>query len=315
MTEKETTSEKIDQHTDHYIRIGATLAQARKDAGLSRRVITERLRLPGLVIEDIECGRVDRLSGLYRRGYITNYARLVGLDPAALLAEVTDDELPELREVLPVNAQSWKFERYLKIATYALVTTVIVPPLLYFFIQGGSRIMEREPAPDLADTVVQEPATGTEQGGSRIARTLPLDETGVRQSREGGHVSASAIPLSPRSSRDPEAGMAEGGNPGVLDASPIGPAEAQAVALNRLAIEVTGDSWIEIHDADGQRLEYDLIRAGESRGYEGRAPFRLLLGRANAVNLVLDGQEIEYEGHDRGDLARLELLASGEVLR
>jgi cytoskeleton protein RodZ len=314
-------SETSNEDCGAYVRIGGELRQARLNAGMSTNDISRQLHLSTLLIEDLEQGRVDRLSPLYRRGYITNYARALGLDPHPLLEQVSgEDTQPELREVLPVSKRDWKFERYLRIATYALVTTVIVPPLLYFFIEGGSRIMERDPASAGGEASLSaESANGDQHSRNRIARALALDENANgRDSAEVGHVSASALPLGPvrplRDSALPEPGDATDLLAPAADLLEIAAEDGRA-AEQELAVELLEDSWIEIHAAGGQRLEYDLLRAGEVRSYRGEAPFQLLLGRASAVRLKLDGELVTYEGHDRGDVARLQLLAGGEVER
>jgi cytoskeleton protein RodZ len=318
----DTTSETSrEEETGAYVQIGGELRKARIEAGKSIDEICRQLRLPGMIIEDIEHGRVERLSPLYRRGYIVNYAKTLGLDPASLLAAVKEDEqLPELREVLPVSRQGWKFERYLRVATYVLVTTVIVPPLLYFFIEGGSRIMERDPVAERSEPAISdERPDGERQGRGRIARALALDETDPRrEAGEVGHVSASALPLAAvRPLR--ENGSTEGARAQELllpaaELLELAVDEADAAAVE-LSVELLEDSWVEIHAADGERLEYDLLRAGQSRTYRGEAPFQLLLGRANAVRLMLGEELVTFDGHDRSDVARLRLLASGEVER
>jgi cytoskeleton protein RodZ len=75
------------------------------------------------------------------------------------------------------------------------------------------------------------------------------------------------------------------------------------------------DSWIEIHDAEGTRLEYDLLRSGQTRSYEGQAPFSLLVGRSSAVKLQVNGQQVTWEGHDSGDVAEIAVAADGQVAR
>ncbi len=317
----DTTSETSKEEIGAYVRIGEELRKARIEAGKDMGDICRQLRLPSVTIKDIEQGRVECLSPLYRRGYIVNYAKALGLDPATLLEAVNEqEELPELREVLPVSHQGWRFERYLRIATYILVTTVIVPPLLYFFIEGGSRIMERDPVAGNSEPVVspEHPDRDRESPG-RIARALALDESAARrESREAGHVSASALPLAavrPLRETDPtsEAGTPEMLLPAanLLEVA----ADHDDATLMELSVELLEDSWLEIHAADGERLEYDLLRAGQSRTYRGEAPFQLLLGRASAVRLTLEGEVVTFDGYDRHDVARLRLLAGGEVER
>lgn len=316
------TSETSKEETGAYVRIGESLRQARLDAGMSVDQISRKLHLSSMIVEDIEHGKVERLSPLYRRGYVANYARALGLDPTPMLAEVSGDETPpQLREVLPVSKRDWKFERYLRIATYVLVTTVIVPPLLYFFIEGGSRIMERDPVAASSDSAVSVERPDSErQGRNRIARALSLDEgDGGRGHGEVGHVSASALPLSAVRPLRENGTSEEFGTSDLLlpamEMLEVADQEASDAVVLALSVELLEDSWVEIHAADGERLEYDLLRAGQMRSYRGEAPFQLLLGRANAVRLMLDDEIITYDGHDRGDVARLRLLAGGEIER
>lgn len=122
---------------DAYARIGACLKEQRTRLGLSRADVGQRLHLAGMIIDDIEKGHVKDLPALYRHGYIRNYARLLELDADALLAEVRDDQPPMLRRVLPPPDAGYHFDKYLKIATYVLVSTMIIPPLLYFSVAGA----------------------------------------------------------------------------------------------------------------------------------------------------------------------------------
>lgn len=317
----ETTSEKNTRSDDQlpenpYIHIGQTLREAREHAKLTKSDVTRQLHLPSSVIDDIEQGQVAQMSAIYRRGYITNYARLLGLDASRLLVDAELDAPPELRQVLPVTQPGWKFERYLRIATYVLVTTVIVPPLLYFFIQGGSRIMEREPVAGTEPVLASESAISGERSGRNSRIALVMDEMQAgRDSTEAGHVSASALPLaSVRPVREATEQRDTPGSSTELEAGAEMTPSLSDHGMAELSIVISEDSWVEIHAADGQRLEYDLLRAGQTREYKAQAPFQLLLGRANAVQLILNGKPVTYEGYDRGDVARFELLANGEIL-
>jgi cytoskeleton protein RodZ len=319
MTENTSEDNTTDQsNSDHqaamasaYARIGEQLAMERQRQGLDLSEMSTRLNLPGATITDLEQGRVDRLAGIYRRGYITNYARALGLEPAELLAELEPDHLPELRDVLPAGRHAGRMDRFLKIATYALVTTVIVPPLVIMYIQSGSRMVDREPAS--TETVMEQTETGSERArSSRISRALGTDDEQESSDQGPRHITAAVLP---------SGAVRTLMEPSVADqAAVMGPPEpdysdAVESELMELSIRLRDDSWVEISSADGQRLEYDLLRSGQERRYEGKPPFRILLGRANSVELRSGGELIEYEGHDRGDVIQLELLADGRVVR
>lgn len=295
-------------NAERYRSVGAQLRRRREALDLKQVDVARDLHLPGIVVDDLENGKIEQLSSLYRRGYIRNYARLLELDADRLLTEAGEDVPPELREVLPASKSGWQLDRYLKIATYAIVTVAIVPPLVYFFIAGGTRMLDREAVdrsgdePAISESAVA--ADGLEPAGDDRAESQPA---GAR------HVSASALPLNP---------MRPAAEPAVR--TPSGPASTNQgaavldepiVSLTALTLELLDDSWIEIRDAEGTRLEYDLLRAGQQRQYQGQAPFELLVGRSSAIRLLVDGQAVTWEGDDSGDVAELAITADGEIQR
>lgn len=280
---------------------GERLAAARARRELSVADVAGQLRLPRTTIENIETGRFDRIAAIYRRGYISNYARLVGLDPGPLLEALGDAEPEPLRSVLPVRSGGKRFDRFVKLATYALVTTVIVPPLVYFFVQGGARLFEPESGaePGLAEQS-SESAPATSSYRERVADALSVQTAGEDAAR--GALSASALPVALRPQApgpDPAAAEIEAAEP---DAG-----NETAPTSSQLELVLSGDSWVEIEDAEGERLEFDLLRAGQSRRYDGRPPFRVLLGRGSAVAVALDGEPVEFDGRERAGVAEFVL--------
>jgi cytoskeleton protein RodZ len=60
-------------------------------------------------------------------------------------------------------------------------------------------------------------------------------------------------------------------------------------------------------------MELDLIRAGHERAYSGAGPFQVMLGRASAVELTLDGEPVDLVPYTRGNVARLTLAKEPAV--
>ena len=280
--------------------IGKHLASERLRREISVRQVAEQIKLPAWVIEALESDRLDRIAPIYLRGYIRNYARFLNLDPEPLLVSTDQAEHPELRNVLPVKQPAIRFERWIKFSTYLLVTTLIVPPLVYFFVVGGVRVFEAE--------VVDANSPPAMNVSQRISEALALAEP-EDDDAEAGHMAASAAPLNnlrPLEDRSnpmqqPSALLAESLEAATEDFADNLP------ALSTLVLELTEDSWIEIESADGQRLEFDLLRAGSQHRYEALAPFTLLLGRANAVQITLDGELQQFSGQEQGSVLELTL--------
>lgn len=275
---------------------GSKLASIRQASGRSQADIAAALKLPRSIIEAIEGDRIDRIAPIYRRGYLANYARELGQDPADF--PLPADEPPPLQDVLPPSPPQPRMERFVRYASYFVVTTLIVPPLVYFFVTGGTRIFDSQSDEVAAAESTAAPATGDDVG-RRIARALALDESDTQSSSQGP-LSASALPL-------PALRAADAVSP--EPAPPVAVAEStpEVSPLHRLELSLSDDSWVEIADASGERLEFDLLRAGAQRRYEGLPPFRLLVGRANAVEIRLDGEIVRFDGADRGSVAEFTL--------
>ncbi len=296
--------------------IGIQIRQQRIKRRVGLETAARDLKLSVATLDRIERGELDQLAPIYRRGYVGNYARYLGLDPDPLLALIEAAEPSVMRPVLPGRRRQPRFDRILKFSTYLIVTTLIIPPLVLIYIQGGSRFIEREPV--ITEQLPAASAGASEQRiADRVARALSMDDVPARSgpgsTGEDGEVvapvAASALPLaSIRPLRDPAAPdtdpEAERGSSGIDQ--PTG---------SVLDIEVLEDSWLEVYAGDGQRLEYDLLRSGDRRRFEAEPPFRLLLGRASAVALTLDGEPVDFDGQDRADVATFDLLADGGIRR
>lgn len=287
--------------------VGARLRQQRLKRRIAVPDAARALKLTQATVEDIERGDLDRHPALYRRGYLRNYARFLGLDPEPLLSLLEVAEAPPLRPVLPVTRRGANFERLLRIATYAIVTTLIIPPLVLIYIQGGLSFMERPLAVAVGEGIVGPPSTDI--GARELGQSArPLGMRDAEPEALTGPVTASALPLSSiRPVRDVAAESAAAAR---LDASPTG---MEPDSRSVLVIDLLEDSWLEIYAADGRRLEYDLLRAGVQRRYTAEGPFQLLLGRASAVSVELDGVPISFDGQDLGGVASFELSADGMV--
>ena len=78
------------------------LRRARLARGLSLETIASETRLAPHITEKIDAGRFAELPpGVYARAYVRAVARVVGLDPERVVAELRD-ELPEPADPLPL---------------------------------------------------------------------------------------------------------------------------------------------------------------------------------------------------------------------
>lgn len=111
---------------------GRQLRQAREARGLSEQEAAVKLHLHQRIITWLEADEFDQLpSPIYVRGYLRNYARLLGLDPEKIVSayDGSDSEYPELKPPLTAPSQASSSDKLVKAVTY-LVTLVLVLLLL-----------------------------------------------------------------------------------------------------------------------------------------------------------------------------------------
>ncbi|XOV90219.1 MAG: RodZ domain-containing protein [Pseudomonadota bacterium] len=68
-----------------------------------------------------------------------------------------------------------------------------------------------------------------------------------------------------------------------------------AAGEDEMQFSFNDECWVEVTDADGDKIYGDLNRAGDIMTVYGRAPFDVLLGRAPATSMTFQGQPVDLE--------------------
>ena len=84
---------------------------------------------------------------------------------------------------------------------------------------------------------------------------------------------------------------------------------AAAAATAPLLLRASGESWLQVTDASGRVLLSRTLSVGEAVPIEGKAPFRLIVGRAELVSISYQGAKQAYPTAMQTGLARLSVPA------
>lgn len=88
------------------------------------------------------------------------------------------------------------------------------------------------------------------------------------------------------------------------------PASAAAASAGpRLAFRFTGQNWVEVRDADGNKLLFGLYGGGETREVSGKPPISVLLGNAAGVELRVNGAPFDVVARSSDNIARFRIEA------
>lgn len=269
---------------------GPTLLAARQALGLSTTEVAARLRLHPRQIAALESEQLAALpERTFVRGFIRNYAKEVGLDPAPLLQAF--DAQHGARAPTPAAAGSASPARLVQGAERERLSRqlVIAGVLVALVVLGGiGWLASQRPS---APATVPLPAPKQEAPPAPTGQAAPA----VTPALEPVAVPAAA-PAPTAASPAPAA--AEGSR---------APAPAGSLLL-RFAVGER-PSWIEVvQQADGKVVYSGLNDAGSERRVLAVPPVRVAVGNASTVTLEFRGQSVDLAPHTRSDdLARLTL--------
>lgn len=322
---------------------GARLRSAREARGLSIVEAANKLHLHQRMVEALESDDVSRMpTPIYARGYLRNYARLVGVDPEVIVAAY--DQLgqkgPELKPPMKPPAQARSSDKPVKAITYLLTLGLV----LLLFAWWQSRNIDDDSLMDLESW--QSSLQTTEQTGAPlpaeqkddtaqpdnvqtvIVETLDYPLQIVRHpdspyyplppgieppasSAASGSDTGATLPDTAARDVPAESGTDEaetdrnsatGGN-GTADTT----VAAADINTPTLRLELKAESWIEIYDADGEPIYRGLGRAGDSHTFDGELPLQVVLGYAPGVEVTFRGERIDAVRHSRAGVARFTL--------
>lgn len=318
------------------------LRQTREAAGLSVEVMAANLKVPVRKLEALEEGRYESLPDrTFARALAASACRQLGIDPTPVLADIPGLKIEPLVNTVragstpfkdPNEPRGWSFMSWLKRPAVLFSLLAVLASAALWGLPGDwlpsegvaawveapakpesivtneptkSEIYNTEPVQPVSTSVVDglvsrpsaealsavtpsndiAPVAGSQieapssvsGGSSQILGQPPRGgETGSAASSEHGGASASALPVTPRS---------------------------DAV----LSVVAHDESWVEVLGPAGAVQVQRLLRPGERVDLAGPAPYRVLVGKAEAVVVTVRGTSFDLQPVTRNSVARFEI--------
>ena len=262
---------------EQILSVGTRLRSARQAAGMSVNDIAQHIKLTPKQIDTIESNGFDELGLVFSRGFVRNYARLVGLDGNALVAEMSStlrsktEPLSVHDEHIPLTSGLSKY--WLIMASLALTLVIGVPLLVYHWLSSDDtpiKLAVTTKPPVTVPAPVKQPAPPVIPATVATPATTP-------------------IPATP------------------TETVPTTLANTDIPAAGHLQFQFSQDSWVEIRDSKQHSVLSHLYRAGETAEVSGTPPLSLVIGNAAHVTLKYNDQTVDLAPHTAVTVARLTL--------
>lgn len=262
---------------------GGRLAAARVARGLTVTEIALRLKFTPKQIEALEADHYGALAGpAFVRGMVRAYAKLVGEDADALVAQLRASPLTAAGPTVtgprgmgvPIPRQPRRGSLvYVALSVFVVIAVAgVIAEWLLRPIEPPKTAATRPTAPATAATPAAPVAP-------------PVREV--------------VTPLIPAAEPSPER------PPG----APVATVRRVDTVLTgkRIELQFNNESWVEIRDAEGRVVFSQLNPPGTRRQVEGVAPFSVVIGNAHGVRLRYNESEVDLMPYTRTDVARLTL--------
>ncbi|MBK5435646.1 helix-turn-helix domain-containing protein [Pseudomonas sp. TH32] len=317
---------------------GETLRQARESNGWSLAEVALKLNLTTTSLGNLEAGAFDKLPGhTFARGYIRAYAKLLGIDQAALVQEFdqitgTDSQGSNVHGLGRIEEPVRVSHTILRIVSLLLLIAVIGGGFVWWQDQTSQRgkdlssnAMEHVEVESADGTTQIHPLDEPEDQAVAQGQAAPEAEPGAEQpAPEAGAVPAApavapapavaTTPVAP--AHTPAAPAHAPAVPAPATTAPVTPA-APAISApttpvliagdGRVQITYVADCWTQVSDGSGKVLFSGLKRKGDTLDQGGKPPLTLRLGFARGAQVAYNGQPVDVAPFTSGETARLKL--------
>jgi cytoskeleton protein RodZ len=286
---------------------GVLLRDAREAAGISLDSVAQQLKLHLRQVKALEDDDFAQLPGrTFIRGFIRNYARLLRLDPAVVLAALPDAgagqspegaslgpsarPMGELPPDSPVR-RSW--------ARWAIPLLMVVAVAVAAFYERMrppedtvKRVAPEKVVPLPAPAPVTAPADTTALPNPLA---LPADKTDAPPGSPPERLDAGNAPATSMPPTTPQS------------APPTGQHTPPVASEGTIALSFLGKSWVEVREAGGGIVLSTTGYAGGTQSASGRLPLDVVVGNASAVTVTFQGQPLDIAPFTSKNIAKFTL--------
>jgi cytoskeleton protein RodZ len=291
---------------------GQWLKQARTRAGVHLAVLSVTLKVPVRQLEALEADIWDPTKGpVFYRGLASSVCRHLRIDPTPVLALLpsVSGQLAPRRITLHDHGISARSTRTNRLVWRGLVSAKVLSIAALMLLLTGALLWLPGPSQwTWLDDVKS--LLGEEKISQEVVEPTavfpPADPSSVAQQTQTSLVQANA-PVAPtvQAALVP---LAQPNSSTLAANSDVSvPATPRIGQTPEWVFSATGDSWLEVRNAQKAVVWSGVVKAGESTRIQTPLPVSVVVGRAQVVSVTLRGQPFDLKPHTQVAVARFEV--------
>lgn len=299
------------------LKIGDALRAAREAKGWAVQDAANRLRLMVRQVEAMESEDYAALGQpVFARGFVRNYARLLGIDPEPLLTRMSESgaapaEKADTGSYSPETASG--ISPVLIGALVVLALLLAIPAAIYLWLNSGedeahSSVPAGQSAsqaplssqPESTPALPAVPSVAPDTAAHAAPTPVPAP---VAPKPEAVPLSKPAQEPAQPKPGSPSAPAADAAAP-EASANPYLPANFRHKSIR---LQFDQDAWVQIKDGNGRTIYSTLNKAGSTVELSGKPPFDFVVGNAANVRMTYSGRPFDIKPYIGETVARFTL--------
>jgi cytoskeleton protein RodZ len=279
---------------------GLMLSEARKKLLLSAEDVSKRLNFRTHLVDEIEKDIFDPLlPATFNRGYLRNYAKLVGVDIDEVLSaydmlSVAEVQRSEMQSFSNLVEKKVEHSRLMWIS-YLIVALLVGLMVLWWFQE-----------PKLSVNLFEQ--LNPEQQTSNNASNLVNDK--VDEKIDQKSIEESTLPKTDAIETDSQKNVEVVAESQIESKVSV---ETELVAdISTVVFTFSGDCWVNIYDATGERIAWGVKKLGYVMTITGKAPLKVTLGKPELAAIAFNGKQVDMSSFNVGNIAKFTLPLSSQ---
>lgn len=296
-------NKEFENQTVAELSVGQLLRQAREQRNLTLQQVALQLNLKVEQVERLELDQPDnRTLETFSRGYVRAYGRLLKLPENELMAALSRQTGSVVSPAKPMRTFSNRTahqatENRFMWLTYAIIILLLLLLFVWWWQSARDNTAESDP------TIMAQTTETTSHPEPLIAEPL-AESSALPAPAEQAVTIGSAADNAITEQQLNE--MLQQLAPQSAELSEV----AEAPQLDTLEMRFRENCWIDVVDADGNRVAYGTKQAGYIMQLSGRAPFVVTLGNPSVVAIHFNQQAFDMSAFPGGRVAKFTIPES-----
>ncbi len=316
---------------------GVMLRDAREKLGLTQENIAKRLNFKEALVDALENDNLDpSLPATFNRGYLCSYAKIVAVEIEDVLAShdalgAAQTQRSELQSFSNLTIKEAEHSRVMWLSY--LIIAILVGLTVLWWMQEA----EQKPTTSTAEATLieeeakQEPTNESRMDQAENAELVLAEQTDKLQ--RSLEQTTNETKIAPDSNKPENISLGEQVLPEVTESlvanqnDQADARESNESSVSDSVVELTdnvlatgvftfsGDCWVNIYDATGERVAWGVKKSGYVMTVKGQAPLRVTLGKPELATILYNEEPVDLSSFNVGNIAKFTLPLSAKEER